>query len=791
MTRRATLSILFAMAWLSWGKTTGLAAKPDVGSKPPLSASYGFLPPEIYKLDFRIANLIARDVNQDGLTDLVVVNNLKNRIDILQQRKDPNDKSDIEEASEPNEIVSDWRLRHRKIAMSRPVGALAVKDVNNDRRPDLVYLGEPPGLYVEYQRTDGSFGQLRSFPQRDAQKTPWAVDVGDLNSDGLNDVVFLGTESLYLVYQQKNGRLDSPKRFPLSEGGASLVRIVDFDANGTNDVVYLSKDDDFPVRIRFQDKTAGLGPERRFAIDAPHGVAYENVDGKPGMEMLTISSLSGRLVIYTLAQADKNQDGPTSYLVIHPFEKSGADPQSDLAVADFDGDKRTDVVRAQSDAARLVLHRQVQGDGLGQGEAYPGMLGTRVLRVIGSEAEGAELLSLSDREKAIGVSRFRDGRLTFPQALPTEGEPVVMEVLHDKSQTRLLYLARTRAPGSFDDKYALRALTRVRGEGKANTTWKPLPLGGKTESMEFSGKPNDLRAVDVNADGQLDLVFFFFFQPPTVWLADGKGQYTAAPKSSQGALGEVSSSAVFFGKLEGDRPELLVAQDNFARKMRLDSNGRWRVLDQYNAADSNANVRGVQALDMDNDGKPELAMYDRETQSVIFLKRRDGLFRRWRELKVGAFDLAGMRVADFDSDGKRDLLLFDADKMGIAYTDKQGPELRQIASYETDIRKGKLLDMVPGDLNGDHQVDILLLEPVQHHVEILARVSANRWQRALRWQVFEEKTFRRGLSASSVEPREAVVSDVDNDGLNDIVLLAHDRVLVYLQDSGESTTGER
>ncbi len=57
------------------------------------SGDYGFLPPEIYKLDPRTKNLLLRDINGDGLLDVIVVNNLKNCIDLLQQRKDPNDKS--------------------------------------------------------------------------------------------------------------------------------------------------------------------------------------------------------------------------------------------------------------------------------------------------------------------------------------------------------------------------------------------------------------------------------------------------------------------------------------------------------------------------------------------------------------------------------------------------------------------------------------------------------------------------------------------------------------------------
>jgi hypothetical protein len=45
--------------------------------------------------------------------------------------------------------------------------------------------------------------------------------------------------------------------------------------------------------------------------------------------------------------------------------------------------------------------------------------------------------------------------------------------------------------------------------------------------------------------------------------------------------------------------------------------------------------------------------------------------------------------------------------------------------------------------------------------------------------VFEEK-LHRGPSRRSGEPREIKIGDVDGDGLDDVILIVHDRVIVYL-----------
>ena len=50
-----------------------------------------------------------------------------------------------------------------------------------------------------------------------------------------------------------------------------------------------------------------------------------------------------------------------------------------------------------------------------------------------------------------------------------------------------------------------------------------------------------------------------------------------------------------------------------------------------------------------------------------------------------------------------------------------------------------------------------------------------------RWQVFEQHTFR-GADNALPEPRECVVADVTGDGKNDLIVLVHDRILVYPQE---------
>ena len=91
-------------------------------------------------------------------------------------------------------------------------------------------------------------------------------------------------------------------------------------------------------------------------------------------------------------------------------------------------------------------------------------------------------------------------------------------------------------------------------------------------------------------------------------------------------------------------------------------------------------------------------------------------------------------------------------------------------------------DVVAGDLTGDSKVELVALDPEHNVVEVLARdEAAKTWVSRLHFRVFETDAHHQGRKGEALEPREVIVADVTGDGKKDLLLLVHDRVLIYPQ----------
>lgn len=341
------------------------------GTAPKLADYFGFLPLELYKLDSRIGNLQVADLDGDKIGDIIISNNGRSRIDMLLSTKKPaDDKASRPFRKDPNELEYDRRMRLSSITVNKEVVSIDTGDFNGDGKPDLVFYGTPAELTILFNDGKAGFSESKKIPCGDLVQKPSAVAVGDLDQDGRDDIAMLGDKELSFVYQTATGVLSEPERVPHTASSPWLIKALDIDGDHAKDIVIVDTEGDHPIHIRFSTDEKKLGPEQRFALDMPHAIAFGQMDGKGGSEILVLEGQSGRARVLSLDQSaadESNKRGRLAFFALPQGNERGRSTD----VGDLNGDKRKDVIVTDPANAQVWVYLQTGHSGLSSGQTFP------------------------------------------------------------------------------------------------------------------------------------------------------------------------------------------------------------------------------------------------------------------------------------------------------------------------------------------------------------------------------------------------------------------------------------
>ena len=290
----ACLGAILLTATLSQATTNSPAGPSD----------FGFAGKEVFPVDTFIALLQAADINGDGKTDLVLVNNSRAKITLLiNQTGETNRAVKPKQGlkTEINELPPDARFRIDSIASEKRIAGLVVADLNSDGRPDLAYYGEPKELIVQYNQGTNGWSAPKRWPIDDGQLTSNALSEGDLNGDGRTDLLLLSEKYVYFLAQKADGTFAEPEKIPLASS-ARAAQAVDVNGDGRKDLLIINWESTTPFRFRLQNAAGQLGPEYFFNFPAIRSFAADNLTTNAATQIMTIALNSGRSQISRFVQ---------------------------------------------------------------------------------------------------------------------------------------------------------------------------------------------------------------------------------------------------------------------------------------------------------------------------------------------------------------------------------------------------------------------------------------------------------------------------------------------------------
>ncbi len=766
----AVRPLLFVLA-----ATAAHAAAPDVV----LSG------PEVQKLDWNTHVLQAVDMNGDGLLDVLVANNDRATVDILYQLKPGEAREAATKSARANRwepVVEDARFRRERVTTGVTMYDLVAGDLNGDGRPDLVYTGDPQALTVRYQQEDGTWSETRLSEAPSPIQSPGSLRLADLNGDGRTDLVMLGLKELAIFYQTESGELSAPRRFPLADENCYGLELFDVDGDGRIDITYLSTAKRDALRVRLQNAQGQFGPEQAYAIKEARSTlqVLNSADAakKQPARLVFAQQRTGQLEFFNLESAKEKSGGaPALRPRVFTPRASGKTPAA-YAFGDFNGDGREDIAVSDADGAQVFIYFRQADGGFTVAERFPTFADVRSLAACDWAGDGrAELIVASLKEQSVGIASVNtEGRLDYPKPLPGTGRPLAVAAgdLAGTHTPTVVVLREEKGKRWFD------LITRNADGAPAITRTVEL-TGLKTD-------PRGLRLFDANNDGLLDVAVFTPLDSMRLFLQAKDGSFaeaSAAGSFRKGLVDNLDPSAVTTSDVTGDgKAALLVSAGGFARALRVDDSGALTVLDQFNARDTTAEITASFVIPAAKGKRPEVLLYDRKGEQFQRLRaNKQGVYEVADSVPAGRIDLVGSEVRPGAKGGKHpELFLLGKDRFWWLPLDRGDFTARSVETYTTDLPDINYSDVIAGDLTGDGKVELVTLDPDNSVVEVLARdESAKAWVSRLHFKVFETDEHYQGRKSESVEPREAIVADVTGDGKKDLLLLVHDRVLIYPQ----------
>lgn len=688
-----------------------------------------FTPPEIEKVNWESRQLTAFDVDGDGRTDLATIDGIERSVNLFIQKAVPSLESS--KASENTPPTKMTRFTRQRIATEAPPSAFIFGNFSGQGKVELAYVSKKMGLVFMERAADGRWTQTHRIPEVEALSFThvlWAGKLGNTSAPKSepDTLVALAKGKLLVI---KNYQITASYGMLYENSG--FVGLNDINGDGRLDISY-----DYEI---------------------PHGFAYRLQDSNGRFDRET-------LIAYA-AESEKNFavrneniyffGGATPFVEVRKITPTSLKPSAEIygcyadraqgVLVDLDGDSQPEFVLADMKGSELIVYRK-DVNNWGNPEHFPSLKSVSQIAVVGNS-----LALLSPDEHAVGMAAWDPGakRVSFPKLVEITDEPIQLFGTAGKAWV----LSRT------DKEFFLQALQQD-------------STAAERQKIDLKRAPDAVLALS-QKDGTL-LMFInsrdgaaFYFVSPNGALSSVKPS-NALLRSNFSNLDE---SKIGKGEIDNGSAESLFIANRSTLRIFKFAQGQLMLADQASALNDDASLKLPFAVN------GVLWAYDTKSDNYLkFERAADNLWKNNGQVEAPPleplFVIPQYNLTGWMALGRRAFYTLNPAASGI--------QLVPAGRWESNLKlEGFNWGSIEPLLGKTEAPAVILYNQPKRILEIVEFGETPK--SLLNFEVYKQDAHYSGRTGEEIEPREIVSADATGDGKADLILLVHNRILLYPQ----------
>lgn len=674
----------------------------------------------------------AADIDGNGREELIVVNSRSSRLDIYSWREKPSsEEGELVDISRPNELPLARDLEHRELQLENIPRDVLVRDIDADGRLELLVLVSSPNQVIVYHQAAEEWEKHFKIDLLDGEIAT--------RSDSLL-IRSLATGELQLLVSMDNGIQQLELRpggraqwmTPREQRGRLDWWLADLDGDGREDLVEQSRDASESIRWYRSGEHGVLAPAAVLHDRSVKDVEVIRMGAASQLVVLSNTS-SNILRRYQLDLGEESAFGRQFPLALDDGQKSAW-------CGMWQGERRALVV-ADEDAPRFLSY-ELSDTGWGEQQAYPALTDIRALAPLSAE-RGTLLLWTKDAAD-LRKSRWESGRLTYPEPWP-QSEDV---------EDRKILALETVGPITW----------WVQKVGKDLDLYVAKPQLAKPERVRFE-------KVGAKADqvlwlgGQRLLVKETHGRALKLFeVTEEKVKVTSPTHLKKATLGEFKLFAISDG----------------VRLGRLTDGVLQWLGDDLRSQEQVMLPQGQELVD-----------YVVESEAAGWALQGDSSFVHRVEVDASRLSQSTERIKISDGTGLLNdpvlgMLLLSQDRVTSLGKGQQN-ELKLVDVIDDrvgragGVKRTRFHRLGATDIDRDGYDDLLLFDELQHRLTVLCEREESLVPK-IAWPVFDDKVYPYNDNSDNLvkEPRAVLAADFDGDRQQDLAVLSHDRLIIYL-----------